>query len=57
MVLEQQFELRRGRNLIVFAGAFSVGEYEVGYGVFRMTELDQEFPPWYSRRCTVLIGE
>jgi len=52
---EQQYELRPGRNVIVFAAALPPGRYDVRYGVYRLAELSQQYPPWYSTQCSLVV--
>jgi len=54
-VFEQQYQLRQGRNLLIFAAAFGPGDYEVGFGVYRLAELQGVYPPWFSRRCPITV--
>jgi len=56
-VFEQQYKLRQGRNLLVFAAAFGPGDYEVGFGVYRRAELQGVYPPWFSRRCPLSVRQ
>jgi hypothetical protein len=54
-VFEQQYELKSGNNLIVFAASFPAGAYEIEFGFYRLDELDTKYPPFYARRCVVTI--
>ena len=57
LALEQQYELRAGRNVIVFSAALAPGIYELGYGVYHLADLNKEFPSWYSMRCKLVVDE
>ena len=54
---EQQYELREGDNHILVVAAFSEGSYEIVYGFYRISELNTKYPPFYNRRCDVLITQ
>jgi hypothetical protein len=55
MVLDEQYRLRTGQNLIVLAVSFPPGDYRIGYGFFRRSELKEKYPSWFSLRCNVHV--
>lgn len=54
--LDQQYQLRRGRNVIQFNSDFQPGSYELAVGFYLESELGQEFPPFYAKRCTFRVA-
>ena len=49
-VLENYYEIRRN-NIIRIANDFSAGKYEIVYGFMYKSDLNKEFPKYYSKTC------
>lgn len=56
-VFEQEYKLRSGANLVVFAASFPPGSYQVEFGFYRLDELATKYPPFYQRSCVVTVTE
>lgn len=52
---EQQFELRHGWNRIDLVADYPPGKYELLIGMYLLSEVDQEFPPYYRKSCDLVI--
>ncbi len=54
-LFDQQYELKSGANLIIFAASFPPGEYQIEFGFYRLDELDTKYPPFYAKRCLITL--
>ena len=55
-VFERSYAIKAGANEIVEAVRLEPGEYYRSYGYFLWSELDKEYPPYYSRTCRFVVA-
>jgi len=54
----EQYQINEGNNLIKIGIVdLKPGDYELGYGYYCKKELNEEYPPFYSKTCKLTVTD
>lgn len=55
-IIERLLEFQPGTNQLSFQFVLEPAEYELSYGFYLRSEIDQEFPPFYGQKCLFVVN-
>ncbi len=53
----EQYQIKEGKNSIAIELNLKTGEYELQYGYYRKNELDEKYPNFYNKICTLSVAD